>query len=302
MFDLEGQCDNCPVDAHFIQEGLLKLIQDSKKKVRSFYNLRATAWRELDVEHALNHPISPNEAAKFQFLCDDHEKFFWPVENPGPNWDDPEHRAKLVYRACLMNRYIREWFVTFCSNFPFLSNVLKSEQRQLTGVIPLETATRKCLTGIDAGQLLHAVARIPGKPIIAASGILFHPLPGTAMHVGWVGKMVPMSSSPIAVTVLPARKEQLVMFSYTAAGMLDAKFLLDSLEYCNGSIGTARLSKKLLEEMELIHISPKAWASLGRPKREFITQYWYDSWNTTASEIDTSPSYLNLFATSSLPN
>ena len=44
------------------------------------------------------------------------------------------------------------------------------------------------------------------------------------------------------------------MFSYTLDGMMEAKHLLDALEYHNGSVGTARLSKKLLEEIEFIHI------------------------------------------------
>ena len=64
MFDLDGRCNNDPVDGHFIQEGLLKLIQDSSKRVVSFYNLQAADWRELGVEYALNRPIPPSEAAQ----------------------------------------------------------------------------------------------------------------------------------------------------------------------------------------------------------------------------------------------
>ena len=299
MFDLKGRCSNDPVEGHFIQEGLLKLIQDSKRQVVSFYNYRAADWAELDVEYALNHPVSPDEAAKCQFLCDDHEKFFWLVENPSPNCDDSEHRAILVYRACLMNRYIKEWFIEFSSNFPFLSEVVVSQQEQLTGAIPLESATRKYLSGIDAGQLRHTVARIRGRPIVAASGLILHPPHGTTIMDNWKHRMIPVRSSPIAITLLPLKGEQVAMFSYTFDGTMDAKHLLDSLEYHNGSIGTARLSKKLLEEMEVIHISPKAWTSLGRPKREFITHYWKASFSTSESEIEVSPSHVNLFATSS---
>ena len=298
MFDLEGQCNNSPVDGHFIQQGLLKLIQDSKKQVVSFYNYKATDWVELDVEYALNRPLSPDKAAKFQFLCDEHEKFFWLVENPGPNWDEPEHRATLVYRACLMNRYIKEWFIDFSSNFSYLSEVVVSQQEQLAGVTPLESATRKHLSGIDTSQLRHAVARIQGRPIAAASGLILHPPLGTTIFDIGNRRVIPVRSSPIAITLLPLRGEQVAMFSHTLDGTMDAKHLLDGLEYHNGSIGTARLSKKLLEETEVIHISPKAWASLGRPKREFITQYWKASFNTSESEFEISPSQVNLFAPS----
>ena len=240
MFDLEGQCNNSPVDGHFIQEGLLKLIQDSKKQVVSFYNHKATDWVELDVEYALNRPISPDEAAKCQFLCGDHEKFFWLVENPDPNWDDPEHRATLVYRACLMNRYIKEWFIEFSSNIPFLSEVVVSQQEQLAGAIPLESATRKYLSGIDASQLRHTVARIRGRPIVAASGLILHPPLGTTIFDSGNHRVISVRSSPIVITLLPLRGEQVAMFSYTLDGAMDANHLLDMLEYHNGSIGTAR--------------------------------------------------------------
>ena len=299
MFDLEGQCNNSPVDGHFIQEGLLKLIQDSKKQVVSFYNVKATDWAELDVEYALNRPTSPDEAAKCQFLCDDHEKFFWLVENPSPNWDDPEHRAILVYRACLINRYIKEWFINFSSNIPFLSEVVVSQQEQLTGAIPLESATRKHLNGVDTGQLRHTVVRVQGRPIIAASGVILHPPLGTFFYDTWDDRVIPTRSSPVVITVLPTREDQVAMFSYTLDGIMNAKHLLDALEYHNGSIGTARFSKKLLEEVEFIHISPEAWASLGRPKQEFITHYWEASFDTSESEINISPSHVNLFATPS---
>ena len=129
MFDLEDQCTNSPIKGHFIQKGLLKLIQDSKNQVISFYNFQAMDWRELDVEYALSHPVSPEEAAKFHFLCEDHERFFWLVENPSPNWDDPEHKARLVYRACLANRYIKEWFIGFASSIPYMSAVVVSQQQ-----------------------------------------------------------------------------------------------------------------------------------------------------------------------------
>ena len=86
------------------------------------------------------------------------------------------------------------------------------------------------------------------------------------------------------------------MFSYTLEGMMDARDLLDGLEYHSGSIGTARLSKKLLEEVETIHISPKAWASLGKPKQEFITWYWNDMFGKSESEFNISPSRVDLFA------
>ena len=296
MFDLEGRCNNEPVEGHFIQEGLLKLIQDSTKRVISFYNLQAKDWTELGVQYALNRPISPDESAKCQFLCDDHEKFFWPIENPGPNWDDSEHKARLVYRACLINRYVKEWFITLASSIPLMAEVGVSQKQQLLYATLLESATREYLNGTRCGQLRHAVARVKGKPIIAASGVICHPPLGTFFRDNEDGNTIPVQSSSIAITILPAKGEQVAMFSSTLGGMMEAEDLLHRLEYHNGSIGTARLSKKLLEEMEFIHISPKAWTSLGKSKQEFITQYWQASFGTSESEFDIFPSRVDLFA------
>ena len=297
MFDLRGQCNNDPVNGHFIQSGLLKLIQDSKKQIISFYNFQAKDWGELDVGYALSHPISPADAAKFQFLCKDHEKFFWLVENPSPVWGDPEHKARLLYRVCLMNRYIREWFIKFGTIFPFLQTVVVSEKQQLRHVTALESATRRYLNGTDLNQLRHTVVRIQGRPMIAASGVILHPPLGSYILNRPNQGVIPTGSSPIAITILPVKGQQVAMFSYTLEGLMDAQHLLDGLEYHKGSIGAARLSKKIFEEMEIIHISPKVWASLGRFKQESITQYWKATYNISQSELDISPSDVDMFGT-----
>ena len=297
MFDLDGHCNSDPVHGHFIQQGLLKLLQDDKAQVLSFYNLDARTWCELNVGYALNSPISPAKAATRQFLCSKHEKYFWLVENPCPDWDDPEHRARLAYRACLINRYTKEWFIQFSSKIPGLP-VKTDLWMQLAHTVSLESATRKYLNHTDDDQLRHEIAYIKGRPAIAASGVILHPQIGTHLRDDYDDSVTPVRSSPIAITVLPAkRNEQVVMFSYTLSGLMEATHLLDALEYQDGSIGTARLSKKLLEEMEMIHISPKAWASLGIAKQKFIIRYWWTCFGKSESELAISSSRLNLFTT-----
>lgn len=296
MFDLEGPCSNVPVEGHFIQEGLLKLIQDSKKRVISFYNFRPRNVEELNVDYTLNRPMPPGEAAKVQFLCNEHERFFWLVENPGPEWDDFEHKARLAYRTCLINRYFKEWVIELAHHLPHLAGVLVSQRQQLSYASPLESAIREYLNGDNLCQLRHTVARIGGKPIIAASGLILHPQLGTFFYDSRNNRVIPTQSFPIVITVLPAKSEQVIMFSYSLDGMLSAKHLLDALEYHNGSLSTARLSKKLLEEIEFIHISPNGWASLGRHKQDFIMRYWKDAFGVSESELNISPSQVDLFA------
>ena len=296
MFDLEGQCNNDPVEGHFIQKGLLKLIQDSTRRVVSFYTFQFTNWEALSLEYALSHLLSPNEAATRKFLCAEHEKFFWSTENPAPDWDNPDHKAKLAYRACLINRYMKEWFIGFGSGDPHLVWVSLTLREQLLHARPLEATIREYLNGAHHGRLRHEVTRIPGQPVIAALGVIFHPLIGSSIADNWSRRVVmSLHSSPIVVTLLPSKGEQLVMFSYASDGVFDAKDLVNALRYQDGSINTAKLSKKLIEEMEFIHMSPGAWASLGRRKREFITKYWYRNFGTSETDLDISPSRVDLF-------
>ena len=298
MFDLEGQCVNPPVEGHFIQEGLLKLIQDTKQRVISFYNFEAANWKEMHVEYALNRPIAPKAAAKCQFLCAKHEKFFWLLENPGPDWVDPEQKARLVYRTCLINRYFKVWGIEFATRAS-LSDLLAAQRRQLNLAAPLESATRDYLNRTEQGQLRHELVRIKVKPRVAATGVVVHPLAGTYILDLRDNSVIPTGSSPVAITILPRKGEQVALFSYALTGLMHAKQLLAELEVHNGSVGTARLSKKVLEEMEFIHISQQFWTSLGRRKRMLISQYWEKSYGESERTVRVSPSSVDLFATQS---
>lgn len=297
MFDLEGQCSNQPVGGHFIQEGLLKLIQDSTQRVISFYNLAPDSWREMDVDYALSQSVTPKEAAKCQFLCEEHERFFWSLENPGPDWDNPEHKARLVYRTCLINRYFKEWAIGFATRAPLVSDLSATQRRQLALAAPLESATRDYLNRTEQSNLRHALARIEGRPRIAATGVILDPPVGTHVRDLRHNKVIPIDSSPFAITVLPQKGEQVVLLSYPHTGIMYAEELLAELELHNGFVGTARLSKKILEEMEFIHISPQFWASLDARKQRQISGYWKDSIGKSERDIRITPSSVDLFTT-----
>ena len=145
------------------------------------------------------------------------------MESPGPNWDDSEHKARLVYRACLANRYVKEWFIKFASNVSYLAEVVDTLTQQLSGATPLEYATREYLNGTDSNELRHTVTRIQGRPRIAASGVILHPPLGTYYYDVLNRRVTPVPSSPIVINVLPAKGEQIAMFSYTRDGMMDGK-------------------------------------------------------------------------------
>ena len=297
MFDLEGRCEKTPVNGHFIQEGLLKLIRDSNREVKSFYNLNAENLSEMSPFYGLSNSISTKLAARRPFLCKVHEQSFATVENPKPNWDNPLHLSTVSYRACLINSYIKEWFIKVWSELPFMWNQGDAQDQQLKLATPLLESIRNDLIGQKQEEIRHAVAYIECQPTFAATGVIAHPPIGSFFYNEWENRIIPVSSSPIAITVLPQRGGQVALLSYKRDDFLDGQDLLNRLEYSDHSISTGKLSKKIIEEMELIHISPVAWDAFGEIKQTTILNYWIDAMHSSENEVTISPNLVDLLMT-----
>ena len=222
MFDLDGRCDATPVNGHFIQEGLLKLIRDSDGKVISFYNMMPNSISDMSVFHALNQAIKTKYAARRPFLCDDHEGFFSDIENPRPDWNNPEHLLKVSYRTCLINLYTKQWLMDICSQFPFMGSAVKLDKEQLEIANPLTQSIRNDLDGSERNEVKHTTAYIDSRPVIAATGIVVYPPKGSYVYNSLLNTKVPMTYSPLAINVLPDRGQQVALFSYRRKDFLDA--------------------------------------------------------------------------------
>ena len=295
MFDLFGRCDAPSVNGHFIQEGLIKLLRNRDKEVKSFYNFAARNLSEMSVFHTMNEAISTKLAARRPFLCRKHEEFFADIENPRPNWDDPVHLLKIAYRSCLIEVYIKEWFIGVWSKIPVMKAHLEIQKRQLRFASSLAEAIRNDLRESGCNEIKHVIAYIHCRPMIAATGVIGHPNRGAFIFDELNNRIFPLQSSPFTISVLPERGRQIVLFSYKREGLLDARHLLDGLEYSNETISTGKLSKKIIEEMELIHISPDAWERLGEMKQERILAYWIDSRGLSEEEFTIPPNLVDLF-------
>ena len=297
MFDLQGRCEATPVNGHFIQEGLLKLIRDANREVKSFYNLNAEELSEMSPIYGLNNAISTKLAARRPFLCKRHEKFFAAVENPKPHWDNPLHLTTVSYRACLINWYIKEWFIDVWSELPLMWNQRDAQRRQLNLAVPLIESIRNDLITEKQEEIRHEAAFIKCRPTLAATGVIAHLPIGSYFYNPWENTTFPASSSPIAITVLPQKGGQVALLSYRRDDLLDAQDLLNKLEYVRGTIATGKLSKKVIEEMELIHISPVAWDKFGETRQSTILNYWIEAMHSSEDEVTISPNLVDLFKT-----
>ena len=242
--------------------------------------------------------MSTKLAARRQFLCDGHEGFFSDIENPKPNWDDPIHLLKLAYRSCRIEAYIKEWFVGVGSTVPGVAEMAEANRQQLSLALSLSESIRNDLIDEALNETRHSVAYINCRPTVAAAGLIAHPPLDSFYYDTWTNDFIPVPSSPIVITVLPERGRQVALFSYRRDGLFDATDLLEDLEYANETISTGKLSKKIIEEMELIHISPDAWERLGEVKQSTILSYYMNSMFTSENELTISPHLVDLFMAS----
>ena len=107
-----------------------------------------------------------------------------------------------------------------------------------------------------------------------------------------------MERSPILITVLPSKNEQMIMLSYLFDDYLNVRDLMDKLKCNCDSIDTGELSKKLIEELKIILISPKIWQSFDARKQWLIENYWYDSIGNSEQDFNINPALVDMFSTS----
>lgn len=290
---LEGRCDRELIQAHLIQKALLKNISDKYGKVIQFYHGRKLEKLGSEFGPYIS-PISVDSSTTWKFTCAHHDKIFSEVEEQNPDWENPRHKTLLAYRALLVNDYVKKWLCKATNEYG-LYEASETQQEQQRGAEPLLNAIREALISDSYEDIAHVVVPIDARPSIAAAGVILHPNAGTRYFIHPGIRLIPVKSSPIAITVLPDSSRQVLLLSYEKEDLLNARYLLDSLEYGNDSVGTAHLSKKILEEMEFIAVSPEAWASFGELKQNDIRYHFLHSMGTTGEEYDISPIYVDLF-------
>ena len=297
--DLVGACREKPVRAHFIQRGLLKYIANANDKLRTLYsvNLNIAINHEIDASYfdQIRHDeVSTKSAARRKFVCAEHEKLFTETEHPSPDWENTRHKALLAYRTLLAEWYTKEWFAQAYAKMGW--STMYHRQRSLLGAYePLKTAVKRAIASNEYEGLHHIVIDLGVSPVVAATGVMFNVPQGSSMYNIVEHTIVPLSSRPLAVSVLPSRGRQVLLLTCVREHFLDAHDFLRRVSYSNGNIDCALLSKLLLEELEFIHISPGIWRSYGPTKQQRILDYFKYSIGTTEQEFSIPSHLVDLF-------
>ena len=296
MVDLGGLCNEEPIRAHFIQEGLLKTIADNNGKVHSLYSFAPGGFVDKDFygKRLLRDEIYTRSAARQKFVCATHEKLFLEMERPEPDWGDPRHKTLLTYRTLLADSYVKEWFANAC-DLVGLRGIADTQRRMLRFAAPLTAIARDALTGNNYDNMHHSIIDMDFSSAIAATGVIPSVPRGSFIYNQLHKSIIPISTSPVAISILPSRDRQVLLLSCARNDFLNIQHLLDKFGYSNGSVSPSLLSKAVLEEMELIHISPCVWDSYGVVKQERIVDYLLESVGTTEREFYIPAHQLNLF-------
>ena len=304
IVSLEGLCEQKATRGHFLQHALVKRIADKDDYVMQFYHGKMERFAS---SMALDLPsrVKSRPSARYQFSCRIHEEFFQEMENPQPDYDNPRHLALLAYRSTLVSLYTKLWlaraFDGMAARVESVGHRMFSEMQAshfrdgLAFEDPLRMALAAALAADDFEAIDHRVVYIRREPTIAATGVLAHPLRGSRFVDGERRRIIPMQSSPIALTILPDTGVQVLVLSYERTAVLDVHDLMEHLEHYSGTIGTARLSKKILEETEFLVVSPDTWKSFGPVKQSEIKDYYLDSVGTAEHEFTIAADRVDLF-------
>ena len=268
MVNLLGPCPDPPVRAHFIQKALLRNIENESHRVHPLYSFNVGDWGSGHVDSHVGlwfmREIYTKSAARREFVCQRHEELFREIENPKPDWNNPRHRTLLTYRTLMINSYVKQWTIDALSPIYGMESVASIQRRQLHPIVPFETAVRRALVDDAFEDIRHSVSVIDVPPVLAATGVMFVPPLGTIMFDRAEKRIIPVPSSPMAVSVLPETDGQVLLLTCMGGDVLNLHNLLKEVRYPSATVSTMTLSKKVLEELEFIFISPGAWNAVNR--------------------------------------
>ena len=299
MAGLTSPCEERPIRGHFIQKGLLKKVS---RKLVQFYSVPQA--RE-DAQKLYDWPIPPwevntKEAARWEFLCEEHEQYFWEMENPKPKWDDPVQRTKLAYRALLASDYMKRWMFNVSAGLEEYDSARKHRQ-QWESATPLRRAIRNALIKDDYQELRHVVVPIDRSPSVAAAGVIIDPVMNMMYYNAQDEYTPSFSYVPVTLTLLPDDNRQMLLLTYLGNHALDIQKFLNTIGFAGNSVDPAELSKKILDEMEYIDVSHKVWQSFEEKKQDDIIRHFMLSMVASPLDFDTPASQLDLFKEKTKP-
>lgn len=318
--EIHGPC-NCPtVQGHIIPEARLDLIKVGGKVIVSepppMFDVRQTGRRADTITFR---PVSPRIATTDWFACgpDDRETFR-EIEQNEINWrrqqtDVMKKLALLAYKATLptyvrQDRSARVWerlADIIDQTKPDLMpqdawNMAAWERTRANRTKQVKDFLEEMLKNRDYDHMTHIIIQTGTKPLVAANTFLI-----LSDNSGYSSDdpTGPARRVPQFITAYPASWGQTVIRSWITPYHPELTYLdMDPSKAPDRHAHAQASSILLLQQTEVIALSPSVWKGYGTAKRQTIREHFektvpYSPSPIQAVEEAPDPQLLNLFNT-----
>ena len=278
--------DDCAartVNAHSVSHAILSTIQDYDHVIAADIKYR----KDEDGRsrpHMGFETVGIRQASIGTFACQTHEDAFKPIDTVPMDFEDPNIRNMLLYRAILREMWnllrTRDHGDWVDEKAPFLYNPTVHPKQRLQSLSHFRDCVKSLMAeGESFGykpQVMHLVRRVKSKsPILAASGASGGSVIGTAKATGarlsdeYLRTHVGVEpNTSWGLTIVPQKNEHIVLFSWLEGSQAEHYFR--HLRTVQGKELEAAVSAELIVFCENWFLAPKVWAAYRTKKQEAI--------------------------------
>ena len=316
MVHTEGQCNETAVKCHVIPVSRLRLIGDGNNRViTSFLDSRKRAHlddvmrRDFDrpAPFRFEHRNINNPQMTRRIACAKHDNdMFTAIDDLDIDLENPRNLALICYRSLLARIFIDQYTIFVNDRFA-LSNIHGYFDETIPGKRNISLLKCEYETMLRSGEFdswRFKTIHFNTKSTIAASAVFMRR--PTVDEYQKLGNSVILPADglsikpiPIIVTIYPKEHGQIAVIAYPKWADRIAHIMVNALDETDNWTRSALLSMTILEETEIIMISPEYWDSLTSSGQELITRYFlYTMPGNGGSFVrpDIHPQNFNLFA------
>ncbi len=316
MVHTDGQCNETAVKCHVIPISRLRLIADGNNRVitsildsKKRAHLDNIMRRDFDrpAPFRFEHRNINNPQMTRRIACAKHDNdVFTAIDDREIDWEDSRNLALICYRSTLARIFIDQYTI-FVNDRIKLSNI----HGYFDGSIPekrdvslLRYEFETMLRSGEFDSWRFETIHFATKSTIAASAVFMRR--HTVDEYKQLGNSVvlpaqglSMKPIPIIVTIYPNEHGQIAVIAYPKWADSIARIMVAALDETDSWTQSALLSMTILEETEIIMISPEYWDSLTSSGQELIEEYFLYTMPGNGVSIerpDIDPQKFNLFA------
>lgn len=277
--------ENCTeevIEAHSVSRAVLKDIQDNGHIIQPE---AGTERDEVGRDHfkLVFNKEGINRASIGNFACQIHDNAFRAIDTIPMNFDDPNVRDLLLYRAALREAWVllrlRPATSRIDNAYPSLYRPSDHPNTRLRSLLYLIDRMRPSLTATNhtktTSPVVHIVRRVKSEhPILAtsyASGgfTLAHDNTGNEIHPSVIRANMGIEPNDCwGFTVIPQKNEHMVLASWLRGSHAANYFM--HLKEVNGKELEAAVSAELIYFCENWFLNPRVWDSYNREKQDAI--------------------------------